>query len=374
MIYEIDKSCLETIRTNDKNCVAFFEQLALDRRKRKNIIVAKREVFAELAKMECFSSVSRHVYRAIGNRVSEHKLILKYAQRYCRIVAEREGETVVHNGDKKIVVFTISEVVSKEFTSKALMLAENEEDIMFYKILGQYYVKQKEVGNIKIDFEACNGGGSTTYTVLQRILTDKERMCLCIVDSDKKHGNATPRETMQKVEETIEGIIQDHFEVVFLDVHEVENLVPLNVWDVVTKENNISTNGIDFMKFLLKRDSSRTSPVFFYDIKKGIPKSAYILEDGADEKRIKKFRKLEEYRAYWRPYIEEYGATIEAEENVIIAGICDKALRYAIKYFELLVNEKGIETVDIDSYLREVWLNIGEKVFCWGCVGGSLAV
>lgn len=374
MIYEIDESCLETISTEDTNCIAFLEQLALDRRKCKNVIVAQREVFAQLANTKSLSEVSRKIYKVIGNRVSEHKLLLKYAKKYCRIVAENNGNSIIYDGDKEIFLLKIDEAVSKDFTSKSLMLAENEDDISFYKLLGQYYVLQSDIGNIKIDFEPRNGGGSTTYMVLQGILSNRDRMCLCIVDSDKKYANAMPRETMQKVEETIDGIPRDHFEVVFLDVHEIENLVPLNVLDAIAEKLNISNKGIEFMRFLLANDSSKTSPVFYYDVKKGIPRNAYILEEDADDERKKKYRKLEEYRKYWRPYIENFGAEIETEADAIIVGVCDKTLKHALIYLDLLKKEKRMETLVVDSHLKETWLELGEKVYCWGCVGGRLAV
>ena len=136
------------------------------------------------------------------------------------------------------------------------MLAENEDDISFYKMLGQFYVRESKIGKIKIDFEPRNGGGSTTYGVLQRIIEEKNRMCLCIVDSDKKYGNAEPRETMQKVKEIANRNMQDYFEVILLDVHEIENLIPINVLEQIIKKLNISKQGIDFMRFLVREDCS----------------------------------------------------------------------------------------------------------------------
>ena len=81
MVYEIDESCLTALKTNDSNSIAFLEQLALDRRKCKNIIVAKRQVFEELSKMTCFSNVTRKLYSIMENRASEQKMILKSTKR-----------------------------------------------------------------------------------------------------------------------------------------------------------------------------------------------------------------------------------------------------------------------------------------------------
>lgn len=374
MIYEIDESCLETISTGDSNSIAFLEQLALDRRRCKNIIVANRNVLSQLANTPSLSEVSRKIYKVIGNRVSEHKLLLKHAKRYCRIVAENNGTSIINNGGKEIFLLEINEAVSKDFTSKSIMLAENEEDILFYKLLGQYYILQNQMGNIKIDFEPRNGGGSTTYMVLQGILTSRDRMSLCIVDSDKKYASAEPRETMKKVQEIVDGKTRDHFDVIFLDVHEIENLLPLSVLEDIVEKLKIDDKGIEFMKFLLSQDASKTSPVFYYDVKKGIPRTAYILEDDADDERKRKYRKLEEYRKYWLPYIESFGVKIGTENDAIIVGVCDKTLKHALGYFDLLRSEKRMETLVVDSHLRETWLEIGEKVYCWGCVGGRIAV
>ncbi len=374
MIYEIDESCLDTLYDKNPNSVAFLEQLALDRRKCKNIIIAKRNIFKELAKMDCFSLVTKDLYRILSNRVSEHKLILESAKRYCRIVGEKIEDTIIFNEGKEIVILKVDDEISTDFTNRALMLAENKDDISFYKILGQYFVRQRKIGNIKIDFEICNGGGSTTSSILESLIKERNRMCLCMVDSDKKYANATPKETMQKVQEVIAGIVQDYFEVVFLDVHEIENLIPISILERIVKKQNLNTQGIEFMRFLLNGDKTKKSPIFYYDVKKGIPKSAYVLSDNADEKMQKDYRKMSNYRDYWTPYIQGFGAEIEQDGGTVIEGICDKVLRHTLSYFEELKVESRIEALSIDSYLKDIWLDIGEKVYCWGCVGNRIAM
>lgn len=374
MVYEIDESCLTALKTNDSNSIAFLEQLALDRRKCKNIIVAKRQVFEELSKMTCFSNVTRKLYSIMENRASEQKMILKSTKRYCRLVAQNQGNTIIYKNQKEIIILEICNNTLKDFTEKTLMLAENEDDISFYKMLGQFYVRESKIGKIKIDFEPRNGGGSTTYGVLQRIIEEKNRMCLCIVDSDKKYGNAEPRETMQKVKEIANRNMQDYFEVILLDVHEIENLIPINVLEQIIKKLNISKQGIDFMRFLVREDCSLESPVFYFDLKKGIPLKAYFLEEDADKERERKYRKLSAYRKYWRLYIEKFGVKIEDKNDYIIEGICDKTLRHALDYFNDIKKQEKLESFEIEPYLKNSWMEIGEKVYCWGCVGGRIAI
>ena len=197
---------------------------------------------------------------------------------------------------------------------------------------------------------------------------------LCIVDSDKKYGNAEPRETMQKVKEIANRNMQDYFEVILLDVHEIENLIPINVLEQIIKKLNISKQGIDFMRFLVREDCSLESPVFYFDLKKGIPLKAYFLEEDADKERERKYRKLSAYRKYWRPYIEKFGVKIEDKNDYIIEGICDKTLRHALDYFNDIKKQEKLESFEIEPYLKNSWMEIGEKVYCWGCVGGRIAI
>lgn len=370
MLYEIDESCLAALKTTNLNIIALLEQLALDRRKCRNVVVAKREILHELANTEKLSDVSRAVYKVLGNRMSERKLLLKNAKKYCRIVAMNIEESLIVEGDQEIIILNTEEGSSKDFTSYPLMLAENEEDIEFYKIVGQYFMKKNGLGNLNISFEVKNGGGSTIANVLDHIISEKNRMCLCIVDSDRKYRNATYGDTMQRIIDVTQGVLQDYFEVVLLEVHEIENLIPLSVLEKVVDENNLERQGLLFLKYLIERDGTLESPIFYFDLKKGILKSSFILEEKADAEKQKKYRKRELYRQYWRKYIEEYGIKIDKESNnVLVNGICERVLRCSMKYFH-----ENLNLVVVEEPIQQVWNKIGEKVYCWGCVGGRIAV
>lgn len=372
MVYEIDESCLQLLNAKDENCILFFEQLALDRRKCKNILIAKRHIFASLAKETSLSSVARQLYNILGKRVSEQKMILDRTPRYCKIVADYDGESVIKDAGKRILLVKASESAYKDLTSKSIMLAENEDDISFYKLLGRYYVQTNDLGNIAIDFDSRNGGGSTICNVLKGIIQEKNRMCLCIVDSDKKYGGATPGGTMSRVKEIVDGVCQEYFEVVFLGIHEIENLIPMNIIEDIINRIGSKSNGLEFMKFLIAKDDSRESPIFYFDIKRGIPRNAFCLDETADEEAKRRYRGLELYRNYWRAFVEEFGVDFEGEGDKLVAGICERTLEHAMTCFEVIKQKP--KPYFLDSYLEEVWNEIGEKVYCWGCVGARVAV
>lgn len=375
MLYEIDESCMAALRTKNLNVIAFLEQLALDRRKCRNIVVAKREFFYELANTEKLSDISRSVYKVLGNRMSERKLLLKNTKKYCRIVAMKTEKNLIVEENHEIILLNIEEGSLKDFTSYPLMLAENEEDIEFYKFVGQYFVKKTGLGNLNINFEGKNGGGSTISNVLERIISERNRMCLCIVDSDRKYRDASPGDTMQRIIKVTQDIFQDYFEVLLLEIHEIENIIPISVLQKTVDENNLEKQGLLFFKYLIKCDNTLNSPIFYFDLKKGILKSSFILEEGADDEKQKKYRKKELYRQYWRKYIEEYGIKIDEDSNkILVNGICERVLRYSLKYLRDMNCHDKLNLIEVEEPVQQVWEKIGEKVYCWGCIGGRIAV
>ena len=75
MLYEIDESCVEALKIKNENVIAFLDELALNRRKCKNIVVAMRNVFLEMAKMEVLSLTARSVYNKLVGKMSERKIL-----------------------------------------------------------------------------------------------------------------------------------------------------------------------------------------------------------------------------------------------------------------------------------------------------------
>lgn len=376
MIYEIDESCLAILNTKENmDAIAFFEQLALDRKKCKNIVVANREVFSELSQNTKLSEVSRNIYRVLGGRMCEKKMLLKITKKYCRLVARNIDEKVYREGEHEIILLDIRKAANKDFTSYTLMLAENEEDIEFYKLIGIYFLKKNKLANLNINFENRHGGGGTMSNILDRIVNEKSKMCLCIVDSDRKYKDDTPGETMQRVKKVEERYPREYYDVILLEIHEIENMIPISVLEKVIKNMKLPEEGLSFAKYLLQYDNTLSTPYFYFDLKMGIHRNAFILKENANQEIEKKFRKKELYRRYWKLYIEDYGIVIDENANeFLIDGICQRILRYSLKYMQEMNKEDKLASIQVCDPIETVWNQIGEQVYCWGCVGGRIAV
>ena len=122
-------------------------------------------------------------------------------------------------------------------------------------------------------------------------------------------------------------------------------------------------------------DNTLSTPYFYFDLKMGIHRNAFILKENANQEIEKKFRKKELYRRYWKLYIEDYGIVIDENANeFLIDGICQRILRYSLKYMQEMNKEDKLASIQVCDPIETVWNQIGEQVYCWGCVGGRIAV
>lgn len=373
MLYYIDESCVEALKKGDRDAAEFIEQLVIHRRKCKNMLVASRRVFAELSKAEALSGFAREYFRILKNRSIEYKLILDGASKYYKVVSEYTGDKRVMEGERECVLLSVKEGNEADFSDKSILLVESNDDIDFYAFIGKFYLQNKGIQNMRISFQSEIGGGDTTGIRLAKIIDEGQRTCLCIADSDRRYLEAQCGETLKKILEAASKREPVNYEVYALNMHEIENLIPVELLENICEEIPDAFEGIQFLKFLLSEDRSMTSSVYFFDYKKGICKEHFYLKKDCKKDEEKKFRKLEGYRNYWRPILERYGIVLnEAVDDIIVHGICERILKHTIQYLKSRWEEDRVYEAVNNSYIREAWLEIGSKIVTWGCVGNRI--
>lgn len=373
MLYYIDESCVEVLSNGDREAAEFLEQLVIHRRKCRNMLIATRKVFTELSESSYLSGFAREYYRILKNRSSEYKLILEGASKYYKVVSEYTGAKRIMEDDRECILLSLKEGNKADFSDRSILLVESNDDIEFYTLIGKYYLQNKGIQNMRVSFQSEIGGGDTTGVRLANIIDEEQRTCLCIADSDKRYFGAQCGETLKKILATASKREPINYEVYALNMHEIENLIPVELLDNICKEISDASEGIRFLKFLLSKDCSMSSPVYYYDYKKGIRKEYFYLKKDCKKEEEKKFRRLEEYRNYWRTFLEEYGITLnENASDIIISGLCERILKHAIQYLKSKWEEDRVYDIVKSSYIHGTWLEIGAKIVTWGCVGNRI--
>lgn len=368
MIFKIDESCLEAIESGDEDAIATLEQLALNRRKQRNYIFAKKNVLEKLMVQKSLSKPVQSVFHSLFNRGSEDKSYLEAVNKYINIVYQKTNE---HN-DMEISV-ELKSVSYMDICDATVLITENQEDALFYELVARYYTICRGFKNIEIYFEKKPGGGDTTAKVLEDTVTTGNRLCLCIVDSDKKFPKDSGGTTKGHIEEFTKYKTQDIWKVIILDVHEVENLIPIEWIEKCEKEIGIPSATISFLQYLKSKiaQEKNDAPIYYFDIKNGIKKDKFVCADSQDKNILKKFNKSKCFRDYWSVHLEDYGIDLNKLEEIngeyIIEGVNKKILKKVLEKYKNI----DIDMVDEENR-KDKWLSLGKDVFSWGCVGGKI--
>lgn len=366
MIFKIDESCLKAIDSGDNAAnaaIAILEQLALHRRAGKNYIFAEKGVLEKLMVQKDFSRPTRTLFKSLYNNSSEDKLYLKSVNKYINMVYNKTKEE-----NKIEIVMELTSKKAVNICDTTVLITENQEDALFYELIAKYYTKYNGFKNIEIFFESKPGGGDTTARVLEQTVISENRLCLCIVDSDKKFPDDSGGTTKIHVEDFTKCKTQDIWKAIILDVHEVENLIPIG-WI----EKCIPCETISFLKYLKRKvaEEKNNAPIYYFDIKKGIEKDKFVCADSQNKQKRKNFNKSECFRNYWSVHLKGYGIDLNNLEKIngkcIIQGANENILNKILGKYK-------IEDIDMvnEEHLKDKWLSLGRDIFSWGCVGGRI--
>jgi hypothetical protein len=368
LIFKIDESCLKAIDLGDEDAIAALEQLALYRRKQRNYIFARKNVLEKLMVQDFFSKPVQSVFYSLLNRGAEDRSYLEGVNKCINIVYNKKNEC---NG--KEISIELKSISNIDICDTTVLITENQEDALFYELIAKYYTKYKGFKNIEISFESKPGGGDTTARVLEQTVNSGNRLCLCIVDSDKKFPNDSGGTTKIHVEDFTNCKTQDTWKAIILDVHEVENLIPIGWIEKCNTENYIPDKTISFLQYLKRNVTvgENNAPIYYFDIKKGIKKDKFVCADSQDKDIQKRFNKSECFRNYWSEHLKDYGIDLDKLEKIdgeyIIQGVDKNILN------KILGKYKNVDNYTVnEEHLKDKWLSLGRDIFSWGCVGGRI--
>lgn len=240
------------------------------------------------------------------------------------------------------------------------LLCEQLSDCRYYKIIGNSYLERHDIKGIGLHFMPDNGGGSTIGELLENRVRDELVPTLCIVDSDRKYG---PMPQMQRDGDTLkcikeseqklsrfDGVLAPH-EVYPLDVHEIENLIPVSVLETLLDRCPEMRPGIEAIKSVVS--VCNPSPAFFYDYKNG------FVDSKTDSQK----------REYWEKVAIQAGKQLESVEELTKAEkhISSKVFPPVAKHvLNQVLNEANGLVINPDPYLEGKWDALGAVITAWG--------
>lgn len=235
------------------------------------------------------------------------------------------------------------------------LLAEDENDACFYEYIFKWY---KTINQLRLNHFLYHrhGGGGCTSRELHRLQLE-EKLCLTIIDTDKKYPGhpICPDSTADKCIKVYKesAISKLHL----LDVHEIENLLPLNYIDKedVCGGNAMAVNkkSFDFLR------SSAELILPYFDYKTGLRvKDIGKIDDSFIQLCINCIPNSERIS----DNIDDYKSM--SPETYLIKGLGKSILAKTLAY----VKANGlIEAPQLLDFQRENWKTIAQLLLDWGC-------
>lgn len=254
-----------------------------------------------------------------------------------------------------IIQCSVNEFQDASWCQKSIILGEDFNDCNFFTYILKWYLRENGF-NITYDFDKDNGGGVNICRSISNHINNK-KIFLSIIDTDRKFPNSPTGDTYRKCKQYL-GKVRGNFELIALDVQEIENLMPFNLLD------NKSFNGehaqkkrkFDFLRF------NNPSLLQYFDIKKGIKK-----EDTENNSFYKAFAKQ---CCDCNPDILDFDSYYNALPNN------EHVYPPFSRIFNLIENDlkDGLEDFVLLEFQEREWNRLGQKLLEFGCARNKEAL
>jgi len=372
MLFVIDKSIANALENGSKSqddVVVAVESIATAHRRGYHLICAERKTLNTLKECPLLSEVTRHIYARAHQRFPQTGEYRKKFVRRVEIIASEGTFELSEEGECKVIRLSANYISNSSIASETIFLSENQSDISFYKKLAQAYMSWSGLGKIYIRCEPRGGGGQTTATEYESIQNRKNRLCLCIADSDRGTPCANIGGTAREVERR-DDVNQPLCELVILNVREIENIIPTSMY------KEAATGDVNWMKgvsFLERLESSKEPDARKYlDIKKGL-KLGDILHVSPDSPVSKYWlRVLKILKISDKCWANEACTDKKSCTCIVAHSLGSKILDAVIKVIQ---QKSGDEVAGmVCELLKPEWEIIGEIITAWCCGSSRLSV
>lgn len=283
---------------------------------------------------------------------------------YLRVVIEAGEDGVDENGKRYgQVAYTAFE--DSKSTQECNLISEDFNDCKFYNHVLEHYKKWNSI-KIPCRFNKVSGAGDRTVDNVVNCVYTNKQVTVCIVDTDKKYPEQelSVKSTCHKCQKVGKAIPTYKF--VALDVQEIENLVPFNVtdhftWNEDNRENKQAFDGL--------RNNAHSEYVLpYFDIKNGIVNDELLRIDAS-------YRNYAMKCYYLHPTLSQHG-----DFDAYVRTLADKAVVYPhllkglLKaYLEFLDNGQKFD-VELMEYQQMEWDKIGNAMLNMGCTRNKEAI
>ncbi|MEF2483287.1 hypothetical protein V4D09_08285 [Vibrio mimicus] len=360
MLIEIINYREESILDRDKNSA--LDNILRSHRERNHIVIISRDQIKNILKCEDLSFDARKSLDEIQDSSREYRSLLKELSVISKVDFSRENEIInSKDGIQDVILVSYDFFIKSMMIQPTTLITENDIDHEMYEQITEAYIRSKnELGSLKFSFQKNCGYGSHTYRVYSDYKSSK-KFAFCVVDSDKKHPNASLGSTAGQFSNS-DFKVSGTVEAKLLSVRELESLIPIDILEELLKKGDYHPSSIDTLD-KIKELNKNSNGEFrkFFDHKDGI-----TLKDALKPNNMK----------FWKDFFKNEKNIVikgcfrsnicdDCENCIRINGFGDKILEKSINAMKNINKSKLFKSLPDD--IKDEWGFIGKKAISWGC-------
>lgn len=367
LLFYLDKTIKpkleEMEQSNSKELVhydAFFQALGYSATRGNCYLCGERSTMKYLSGNSRFGGF----YKVVNQKYPENNAVFREISEFFALTLDSKAFNPVKNlpdslRKKEYHVIPVDECINQgwRLDIECFLLGENVRDCYFYTLIGERYLLDRKMKGVRLRFLNDHGGGGDIGRLfLERVQKDRIPT-LCITDSDWKYGAfqgnkpeyGTTASTVREAFGKLLGMkLLPLFDAFIIDVHEAENLIPLQVLeDMISPSCQDMRKGVNVLQRLATLPQ-QPNPLLYYDFKEGI---SFGSKEGTKS-------------AYWNDILQQLG---EKNDNFFVPVQRTQLLEKVVERIRDKQSAKYLREITIDSHLQTVWQNIGMEVLTWGC-------
>ncbi|MFS1441768.1 hypothetical protein BCU50_007840 [Vibrio sp. 10N.286.46.E10] len=343
-----DSIVLALLSKNDsKDASAFLEDLLKLRRCGKTLISIKKKSVLKIIDSDKLSDLDNLILSKINSDMT-------YSN---QVISEIEDFIFCYHSDyNKDIENPRLSIDIKNYinTNKPILessvVLEDENDDLVYSVISKWFMENfSDMKNYHIHYEPEHGGGDRTNIRCNSLIIKKHNT-FSICDSDKSTPHCPVGSTAIKAKKVFtDSNLENNF--LLLNVHEVENLLPINL--LIHKAREQQKPALEFIENVTK---ITPSAYLHYDFKEGFKFKDVYVTDG-------------NIKNYWMPIYDSHPPTEAIKSKVrsghlknssVIYNQLSSMLNHAIEDLHSFDTSKITPPI-----LEEQWKLIGAQLYKW---------
>lgn len=356
MLIEIGESIVSEAELGNNKAVSILKDLCFAYSHGIHYVYASMSLIGRISKLENLDESQRCLYAKLKSKLKTIMAIRNSVVVKCHISYKISSAVI-----EGCIYLNPNEYNCFKFFTETVLIGENLNDCKFFRHICEKYLCEHRLWAVNSIFGEIPGGGRTTVDVYGNEIEQRQRFCLCIVDSDKKFPTDVIGATAKDVKNLHDQIKPLHCDYYIMkQLSEVENLLPHEMVRKVCG-NNQNLNEI------LSLD------IAFFDMKKGIVKAVLQNSTAKDYycNLLGDFKQVVDDIVKCFTDVSQRKLNKEEKKEAVVSGYGSNLLKDVLA---LEWDAVDLQKLQLSASQAYEWEEIGKRIFSWTCAPKKIRV